>query len=256
MGLRPANLAGRAPFTLIPAPPCKLAVTVAVFGWVIDLDGLAGRHGTRRQGCGLSHVLRLVQHHVVMMDPCHHVDAGYRLNTRYTDDAIDVLLVIRPIHVFVLGDVPHALHGFVLVGGIDFASRPIALGTVGPLRLSFGRGQSYAYRCEEARGTAQSFHRSRHRENLRTGFPFLRARGDFSEPGESEQSDDDLNHTSEHPDFASEKPQPARQPAAVSPHFLPSPAKLRGPCAVLTKRPSTPGEESTCVYVQRPLWRR
>ncbi len=116
-----------------------VAVAVSVFGWMIDLDGLARCHRSRRQGRGLGNVLRLVQHHHAVVHPGDDVDARDRLDARDIDNAIDVLLVVRSVHVFVLSNVLYPLNGLVLVAGVDLGRGPIAFGAIRPLSLSLRR---------------------------------------------------------------------------------------------------------------------
>jgi len=106
---------------------------------MIDLDGLARCHRSRWQRRGLGNVLRLVQHDRAVVHPSDDVYARDRLDARNIDNTIDVLLVVRPIHVFVLRNVPYPLNGFVPVAGVDLASGPVAFGAIRPLSLSLPR---------------------------------------------------------------------------------------------------------------------
>jgi hypothetical protein len=116
-----------------------IAVAVSVLGGMIDLDGLACCHRSRRQGRGLGNVLRLVQYHHAVVHPGDDVYPRDRLDARDIDNAIDVLLVARPVHVFVLSNVLYPLNGLVLVAGVDLGRGPVAFGAIRPLSLSLRR---------------------------------------------------------------------------------------------------------------------
>jgi hypothetical protein len=88
----------------------------------------------------LGNVLRLVQHDHAVVHPGDDAYARDRLDARNIDNTIDVLLVLRPVHVFVLSNVLYPLNGLVPVAGVDLGRGPVAFGAIRPLSLSWRRG--------------------------------------------------------------------------------------------------------------------
>ena len=82
---------------------------------MIDLHRFARSHRSGGQGRCLRNVLRLVQNDRSVVNPGDNVDTCDRLDARDVDDAIDMLLVAGLIHIFVLGDIFHTLHGLIFV---------------------------------------------------------------------------------------------------------------------------------------------
>ena len=104
------------------ATTVNLAVAISMLRGMIDLHRFARSQRSGWQG-RLRDALRLVQNDRSVVNAGDNVDTCDRLYARDVDDAIDMLLIAGPIHIFVLGDIFHALHGLIFVAGVDLCGQ-------------------------------------------------------------------------------------------------------------------------------------